>query len=1429
MLRIAPKLLLWQPAKANGWVAAAAVAPAAGVQGWGDKNASPPITDFSRRAAHLKKRLRGKSQYAFAREEAQRFLDAEVPKAELSAWMDTGNNAVALSQLLQFFEIQPEASVASLQLNKLIRQAEDSSSEVSIRLNAALCLLSVRPDENYERVFQVVVQVLQQLQSVPPLMQDVSTLQGDEIAIKSVQRSLYAIWEPLAVCAKVLQRCGKRVPPTMNDELAKAVMAHLQATQPGNLHLLQHFFIRIYSWMVRAERPESNQMLYILVEHTGEFAKDKFATLTLACVRHNQLVPLPIELVERLTRAAFNYCTTCNARDSSSILGSLAKLLHSLTPNVNGVTMADVFRVQDYYSALLEDFSARILRFLSAGDILYCSNAEDVSAIVFAYELGGHMRYRRVFEAYGKYVQHCVQTFEPPQLALATGILRRAQLLTPQLAAKLSERIEVVLGELRLAELSHICATFAVLPAPKPTWWEEAKAVALRLHVPDASGVVRLNLAIAFPDEPSLVETVDYAQITSKQLVDVLPITLGSAQFEEPVVSTLCARLAAPGERFTSDDLRFVLSCGRPALLQAAQEHLRRVFAEPQWNTDTLFALPLVCDPHHPERNQQTFSAAKALAAAKAASIGPLQFVSLAELLLTTFGDSDAAIRQFVLVGGEDLVKSHRITAATVVRYLSAVRRYPSVVLSTEWLRSFTDCADSFPPFSKSDLEDLLISLRSLYEDVAKTPALQTLLSLLVEKSYAALTEPDEPTARITVLLVYLQSGMTLPLLTSQHPTLAKVTSNDANYSPQVRKALAMMPLPKCAPAEERRGRFVLKHLDKSLARSDAPHAALDLNLLDPFEMPAEDGAVAAAKPAQAPTQAPRQPQPEPPASATTPAAVVPSPNPYRPPPPSPAATATEAAAPEEKPVSYYAKFFSSSVGQMLTGRGTHDDTQRGAKDDGAGATAGAAAATSAEALQPRRTRLHPSVSATASPPSAVPVTTFTTAWGPSSTSAPMAGWAFAANPLQSPSLSSSSAAAAATTAEQQHNTAFSSLFGSAPPPPPSTTATATAAMAAAATPIPNPAIHSTPRSTGMGGNNVFFDPSNPPSQHRRPVISRKAVITRQGAAIPGSGKALHRPGPHTVAAAQQGNGAMATAEQDEIHCIYNDASRATVVPSGVGTPGGPQIVLDASAAPTAAATVNMRSGDANTSNRSAYNVSGMAHFMQKTGMTKITGYNMDSEAVNSSEETPATNPPAESRPALDWMDAARRVARVTRHPRSKTKSRTHNSLSAWLNTPSARLGATPEETEETEAEAPSKSARQTTVAAALHRQRSKKAKAAAAAAEKAAEKTAAESAEAETLAHGKRGGARGKAGKVAKASKATKTAAAAPKKRVPAKKAATKPATAKAASGGRAKKAASAPAARPAVKSAKKAVKAAAKKAAPAKKKSATGKGKKK
>jgi hypothetical protein len=1507
MLRAASKLLQWQSARAGGWAAgslaaAATIAPpgGGGSASWsapaeGDGNG--PVTDFSRRAAHLKRRLRGRAQYAFAREEAQRFLDAEVPKTDLNTWMDSGSNAIALSQLLQFFEIQPEASVASLLLSKLIRQAEDGTLDIGTRVYAARSLLQLRPEENYERVFQVIAKVLQHILSAPPPPQDTSPLQrSNDGARHATPNGTSEACDVLAQCAKILQRCGRRVPPTLSDELARAIMMELQRIDQGNLWSHQQSLLRFYSWMVRAERPEANQVLYALVEYTGDFATMEFATLALACVRHNQLVPLPLELVERLTRTAVRYSANINGMAAANILGSLARILHTVTPNVNGVTTTDLYRVRDYYSALLEDNSERVIHFMDPSDRLYWESAEDISNIAFAFELGGHVRYRRVFEAYGAYVQHNGQAFEPPQLALATGILRRAQLLTPQLAAKLSERIEVVLGELRLAELSHICATFAVLPTSKPSWWDEAKAVALRLYEPDAGGLVRLNLAIAFPDEPNLVGTVDYTQITSKQLVDVLPITLGSAQFEGPVVSALCSRLAAPDERFTSDDLRLVLSCGRPALLQAAQAHLNRAFAEPQWNTDTLFSLPLVCDPHHPERNLQTVSAAKALAAAKAASVAPLQFVSLADLLLTTFGDSDAAIRQFVLAGGDDLIKPERVIIKAVVRYLAAVRRYPSLTLSTEWLRRFTDHVEGMRAFSKSDLEDILISFRSLFEDVAKTPALQMLLSLVVEKWSASWTDADEQTARITVLLVYLQCGMTLPLITAKDALLTRVSANDATYSTQVRRALAMMPLPKSAPPEERRGRFVLKHLDRThAAHHSAASAALDLNMTDPFEVPFDDAApFTAAKAASPPPPAPQQQQQKQqdvmssaaPTPLTTAPVVGPLPDPYRPPPPpsSPeeaAPPATEGPPPTEKHMSYYAKFFGSSVGQILTGRGTHDDANRqAAQETPATATTAAAAA---DTPQPRRTRLHPTAAsagaasttatavpssssspspASATPPpqtpalAAIPVTSFTTAWGssppppppqssstaPGTMSPPLSGWAFAANPLPSAS------APAASAWEQQHTTTFSSLFGSAPPPP----SVQAAAGAAAAGATPAAPVHAVrppaPRPAGMGGNNVFFDPSKPSSSasssspsaalRSRPVMSRKAVITRQGAVS-------HNNGGSTAT--------TATAEQDEVRRIYSDPSRATEVHAHASSIGGPEIVLDATAVPNAAAGMGNRSSSVpvtSHNNSMSSNNNGMAHFMQKTGVTKISGYNMDGEAASSAAEegsvAAASGLTENIRPALDWMDAARRVARVTRHPRTKAKSRMHNSLSAWLNTPSARLDATSAEAEdaaasvaeaaEEEEEAPSETtaksaARQTTVAAALHRKRTKKDKAAAAAAA-----MAAEAAEVETPANSKRGG-RGKGGKATAAGNAAKAAATAASKKKTAPKgvagaaAAAKPATTKGLGGGRAKKATPPPAAKPTVKSAKKTVKAAAaaKKPAPAKKKPAGGKGKKK
>ncbi|CAG9575220.1 conserved hypothetical protein [Leishmania major strain Friedlin] len=1384
MLRLSVRSLQWQsPSRVSGWVATAASARIATATPTAVSNnqhtittsalQSQDTTEFTRRASAMKKRWRGRGQYGFARAEAQRFLDSEVPKGNLGAWMEEGSNAIALSQLLSFFEIQPEASLASLILNKLIRTAEDESTPLISRLQAALSLICTRPDENYERVFHVIAQALQQLHRIAldGSGNGSSTTNGVggggtgrvDNGTSPVSPAQMLPFDAVGVCAKALQRCGKRTPPMLNEQLTAFAMALLQKTPATNLPYVQATLLRLYAWMVRAERSEANQLLYILIEQTGEFARHDFSTLMVSCVRHHQLMHLPVELIQRLARVAFQYRNSFNGRDGAAILGTLAKLVVSLTAGANGVTAADVVRAQDYFNALLEEMQQRVLRLFDVNDKLFWRNSEDMSSCAFAYELGGHVRYHRVFQAYAAYVQHSVEGFEPPQLALATGILRRAQLLTPHLATRLSERIEVVLGELRLAELSHICATFAALPSPRPGWWDEARAVALRLLLPDVSGLVSMNLAIAFPEQPGFAETIDYAQITSRQLVDLLPLTLESAQFGEAVVAMLCQRLASQGERFAPDDLRLLLACGeRPQLVQAAQEHLREAFAQPVWSTDTLYSLPLVIDASHPERNLQRFSVAKALAAAKTASVGPAQFVSLAELLLSSFGDTDQAVREYIQAGGDDLVKEKGVYGGTIVRYLSVVRRFPSMVPPTQWLHDYADMLETqMPGMDPDNLEDVLLSLRTLYEDVAKTPALQMVLSSLVRRFYEELAD-SEQTARITVLVVYLQNGMTLPLLTASSPTLQRVTSKESQYTPEVRRALAMMPIPKALPAEERRGRFVLKHLEPAHRSSEAAMPLLDLNLGDPFLDSLSIAEPAAKPPTQPPVvaEAPSAPSSAP---ATETAASAPETETVAaPPPPSPR---------EEKPMSYYAKFFSSSVGQIFVGRGdrSHEEKKPATPSEPAVPPREEESPKPEAPPQPRRTRLHPSAhtsvaaaaavpaapvaegvpsqpqptqqqpSSPAATPVAVPVTTFTTAWGSMAPPPAGPGWGFAAAATSQSTLA---------TAEKQHSSAFSSLFGMPPIPSLAAAAPASAPKTKPA-PVAAPAASRPVRMGGMGGNNIFFNPRNPSASRGRPVMSHKAVITRpglHGAAATTTGAAVGRTPPAATASETVFNSAAA----EGMRRVSVDTARTSHVSPLANAPVGPPIARNAAAAPTADAAA----AAANRHERG-------------NGMEKISGYNIGEgstrgvvAAAGGSSAAPFSAGGQESRPALDWMDAARRVGRVTRLPRSKTKTRTQHNLSAWLNTPSARLDSpAKEETGEAASEPPAAGrGRQATVAEVVKGRRSKR-DASKSATEAAAHDDAGGS-------HAKRGGGgrgRGRGGKAGaaggKAAKATKAA----------------------------------------------------------------------
>lgn len=1375
----------------NGTAAAAAAV----------RQPTPGFTEFGRRASLLKKRFRGKAQYAFAREEAQRFLDAEVPKSNLNSWMEEGTNAIALSQVLRFFSVQPEGALVPLLVNKLVSTAEAAGAPAYDRLEATFALMSLRPDENYERAFATVEDVLKGELGEEP-------------------------WKLLDLCAKVLQRCGKRVPTALSDRLTQAIMNQLRQMKPEELPALQGSLLRIYSWMVRAELEESRQILYVLVEHTGEFRSYDFSTLLASCGRHHQSQPLPVEFIQKLARTGLQYCTAADGRDAATVLGTIARMLSSLEPGKNGVRARDVSELGDRFNALLEDYQPRVLRLLDSKDRLYWSDPEDVTTMVFAYELGGRLRYHQVFSAYAAYVVKEMASFEPPQLAMATGMLRRSQCMSPKLLNGLSDRIETVLGEFKLAELGHICATFALL-TPPPSWMEEARAVALRLMSPDASGSTRCNLALAFPYDDSFIAQIDYTQMSGRQLVDALTLATGKPSFETPLISALVVRLTGSQERFSPDDVRWMLSPSLPtALTTAVQSYLYRCFTEPAWSTDTLFYLPLMIGPNpssgtttattvtpatDPARNP-----AKALEAAKQASISPEQFVALVELLTSVFGDTDRGIVHFAVSGGEDLLAAEdSILPRTVVRYLSAVRPYASLRPNEHWLSLFTEkMSTRLRQLKPEELESLLISLHAMYTDITTTPALQMLLWELVQSSFASLPAADVQTGRITVLLVYLQRGMSLPLLTTSTPLVKKVMAEAVHYPADVRDAVQNMPLPPpVEKSETRLGRFTLKQMHHSAIRKaaaesgDVDEAAmedeaedhrplLDLTEEDPFNEAQsaaatadsdgsgvrsgvegtstsaatageEGGSSETATDAAAAAAAESERQKSATAADTSeegganhtedraaamatndnataqseavgraagegnesgetttsaPSSDFSSSNAVAGDADAADHTATakqtdNTAAPVEKeeevveaageegaskPTSYYAKFFSTSVGQLFKGVG-HAEKE----EDSTGATTAGTRSADSAPLQPRRTTLrvghHNHLSSTA-PTSSAAVNGFsfanaTTSAPPTGAAAGTAaatftGWkeppTFASEGVAG--TSAPTAAAAVAVAEPavslsygvptaaQNATLFSNLFDPHHHRRQSTTPSDGAGAGvgigrggAPASPSSTPPSHHSTafsalfgeaRGEGGAGSAAGAAAAAAPTAHRgnhvfvQPTAGAgrvRPVITRKVGALRSAGKAE---GEHDAASAShRSNVARAVV-----------ASWAGDEPASSGAGTEAQIVMDSD---NGAETIKTNAE--------------IATFMSKVGVTKISGYNIDgSDAGGVQQQHGQSRPSSTAQSAaaavnspLAWQEAARSVSRATRHTKTNKKTRGQQSLSDWLSTPTSKLAST--------------------------------------------------------------------------------------------------------------------------------------------------------
>ncbi|CCW70993.1 unnamed protein product [Phytomonas sp. Hart1] len=1120
------------------------------------QNSDCKITDFVRRASILKNRFRGKAQYEFARNEACRFLESEVPKINVNAWLEQTCNAIAFSQILRFFEVQPDMEMISLLLNKLVRTVEDAKASPVERMEATLALMRIRPEENYERSFATVEVILKV---------HYDNLSGKAADEKCEEQR--TAWRVLDLCAKVLQQCGKRVPISLNDRLSKAVLMLLQTTKEQDLVSLEFSLLRIYAWMVHAEREEARNILDVIAHVPLGLKSYDFATLMESCGRHHRFQPLPIGLIKWLVCTSLEYSLSSNGKDTSIILNGIANIISTLQPDINEVMEKDVKSLYDNFTALLEEYHPLVLRFMDEKDELYWKHPGDVTTIVFSYELSGCLRQCPIFDRYTNYLTTELSALEPTPLAMATGILRRADRLTHNMATRLSERIEALIGEMKLSELSYICATFASLPTT-PKWLYEARAVALRLLSPEATGLTRLNLAIAFPDDSNFVSQVNYSQMFGSQLVDILPMVLGNAVFEGPVVAALVTHLREAKERFSPNDARVLLNCGRPVLVNAINYYLYQRLNEPKWDTSILYCLPLVSN-----KGGSAQDPSRALEAAKQASTSPEQFDSLVELLSSVFGESDVNINTFVKVGGKNLLMVHRVSLRSVVRYLAAVRPFPSLHPDSKWLDLLTEkMATRFSPLRPDELESLLISLRTIYTDVNKTPVLHMLLSDVVENYYIKdFNESTVQAARITVLLVHMQRGMSLPLLTDQTPPVKAVKQNCAGYPEDVKEVIASMPLPTSTDTKVNSGRFTLKSIPTGQSHkapvaghgSDAVDSSLHQNpsitsglgeVVKHHEK-VEGGHAADLGDITTGTTLPRaESQPESNVTATSPVVLAPSGIANEPPHTSHA---------EEGPTSYYAKFFSSSVGQIFRGHNRDETPSEGNQ------------------LQPSYTNPQAHINNQ--------------------------------KMLGTPQM-----------------TSFGSLFANAeawPTTPPTTEG------------APQQGESSVMRSPCPVGNPIYHNPSA--QQRNRPVITKTAVVGRVGKSTDPS-VPIER-GMYS-AAAQESQGATPGAYP--------------AVPADV--------VLVASATPQAKA--------------------GSVDFLQRAGLAKVSGYNMDNSEASHIQRPNQTLPvespmvPAKSDTSgnpLAWQEAARRVARISRHVKTKDKTRGQQSLSEWLSAPAKRLNDT--------------------------------------------------------------------------------------------------------------------------------------------------------
>jgi hypothetical protein len=480
------------------------------------------------------------------------------------------------------------------------------------------------------------------------------------------------------------------------------------------------------------QHPVCRALLEKIVSLSRRF---RYADFSMLCSSLNELDArhtIDGDVFTRFLTAAQLYPLIVDPHQLSAVLSSMSRIfLRKLCRDAH-LGLRDI----DDVEGLMDEYALKCASSLTAclsPDSAFYREYSAIAEVAFSLEHTSRRRFREAFRQLAAFVRENATKMPPRAIALITGVLYRSQELTPETAEVLSRRIEEILGEFNIHELSHIALAFG----PERSWRRRVANFAKEKLASDTPIGTRWNLMIAFPNDStfSFAPTVD--GLTPFQLSDLLPLDC-SAALRSFLVNESLQRLRGP-LTLTENVVENIVRCGSRNLIDASKERIQSGFllqdSPPSLTARALklcrFGLFAPVDE------------AGALLAAKRISASEYGFLHAVSALTDAFPRPGEPTKDFIRAGGYDLAKlpgKGRRKIMLLRLFLRVVTPLGPEVVSYDVQNALVEASKGVNQFTAEDRASLLEIGERMF--VPFSPALRTALS------GAELYEPEQSTHR---------------------------------------------------------------------------------------------------------------------------------------------------------------------------------------------------------------------------------------------------------------------------------------------------------------------------------------------------------------------------------------------------------------------------------------------------------------------------------------------------------------------------------------------------------------------------------------------------------------------------------------------------------------------------------------------------------